>query len=199
MSLSVRQTRHRLLCELLRGVLVDAVECGPEVVGSVQSRAVAALYGLVTGHPVDRRGRCRSCRRPGAVFGWQRRRCRVHTETAFWLHHPDQGFLLSQLAREFGQAESSRSDLGMVPILGGGEDGTERLPRIAADPEYPSAAPHAPAVSPPPALPGGLPSAGQPVLDHGAVGERPQRPRPRRGPSDDHRSVVLAEGGVCLV
>ena len=77
---TVYQTSYGLVREELRSVLWAVVESGPGAgvgMGSVPWRACAALYSLVEGHPVDRRGRCRSCRRPGAVLGWTRRRCQV--------------------------------------------------------------------------------------------------------------------------
>ncbi|MGH3925386.1 MAG: hypothetical protein ACRDTT_21435, partial [Pseudonocardiaceae bacterium] len=58
--------------EALHGVVVAAMESSTGAAGgvdSIQSRACAALYALLMAHPVDRRGRCRSCRRPGAVLG----------------------------------------------------------------------------------------------------------------------------------
>ena len=101
MNPSVPQTSYRLLCEGLRRVLAGAVESGPSAVGTIHSRAVAALYELLLNHPVDRRGRCRSCRRPGAVLGRARRRCRVRMAAAYWLHQPER-FLLVHVARELG-------------------------------------------------------------------------------------------------
>ncbi|MDQ3762634.1 MAG: hypothetical protein M3460_13500 [Actinomycetota bacterium] len=80
---SVYQTSYALLCQKLRGVLVEKVQAGCGAVDGIDSvlrRASAALYMLLMDHPVDRRGRCRSCRRPGAVFGFRRRHCRVHGE-----------------------------------------------------------------------------------------------------------------------
>jgi hypothetical protein len=59
----------------LRGVLLAAVESGPIAAGgidSIQRRACAVLYSLLMDHPVDQRGRCQSCRRPGVVFGFRR-------------------------------------------------------------------------------------------------------------------------------
>jgi hypothetical protein len=79
------------LLEALRGVLVAAAQLGSgtgEGIDSVQYRAGAALYSLLVDHPVDRRGRCRSCRRPGAVLGLRRRSCRVHAKAQMWLHLP---------------------------------------------------------------------------------------------------------------
>jgi hypothetical protein len=98
----VYQTRYRLLVELLRRFLVAAVESGdPAQVCSVACQAVATMYILLLGHPVDRRGRCRSCRRPGAVVGLGRRRCRVFIGAGFYLLSSGE-FLCSHLARELG-------------------------------------------------------------------------------------------------
>ncbi|MFN2496704.1 MAG: hypothetical protein ABR608_12470 [Pseudonocardiaceae bacterium] len=100
---SVHQTSHQLLCEALGEVLRAAVRGGPGAaggIGSVPCRAVAALFLLLMSHPVGRRGHCRSCRRPGAMFGRRWRRCQVHADADYWLHQPDQKLLLRQLARE---------------------------------------------------------------------------------------------------
>ncbi len=104
MSAHSRQVNHDALCEALRGVLLVAVESGPSAadgINSIQCRACAALYALLTDHPVDQRGRCRSCRPPGAVLKFGRRRCRVHSKARVWLQQPAQ-FLCSQLAHELG-------------------------------------------------------------------------------------------------
>ena len=84
------------LREALRSVLVAA-----DGIDSIQFRACAALYTLLIAHPVDQRGRCRSCRRPGAVLGLRRRRCRVHGEACFCLLQPAE-FLRSRLVCELG-------------------------------------------------------------------------------------------------
>ncbi|MGQ0777304.1 MAG: hypothetical protein ACT4NY_23295 [Pseudonocardiales bacterium] len=100
---SVYQTSHQLACDMLRKVLVDVVESGSgnhNGTCSVTWRACAAMYSLLLDHPVDRRGRCRSCRRPGAVIGGCYRRCRVRIAAGYWLHQPDDNLLLTQLARE---------------------------------------------------------------------------------------------------
>jgi hypothetical protein len=102
---TVHQVSYTLAGELLRGVLWDQVEPGPDSAdegASVSWRACAALYALSRNHPIDRRGRCRSCRRPGAIVVPLRRRCQVHIETCYWLHQPDDAFLLSHLAAELG-------------------------------------------------------------------------------------------------
>jgi len=59
---TVEQTSYRLLCEALR----ESVRAGPgavERVGSIRYQASAVLYLLLLEHPIDRRGRCRSCPR----------------------------------------------------------------------------------------------------------------------------------------
>jgi hypothetical protein len=89
MSTSVHQTSYDLMCRVLRQGLRDAVQAGPGAaggIGTVECQAVAALYLLLMDHPMDRRGRCRSCRRPGAVFGPRWRHCRVHGKAKLCLH-----------------------------------------------------------------------------------------------------------------
>lgn len=102
----MHQTSNELLRETLGTVLLAAVRAGPGVaqgISSVQCRAVAALYLILLNHPIDRRGRCRSCRRPGAVFGRRYRRCRVHSWVDFWLRQPDERVLLGHLVSELNQ------------------------------------------------------------------------------------------------
>jgi hypothetical protein len=73
---NVHQTSYDLLCRMLRRVLLDGVQAGPDAIGgigSVHFKASTTLYGLLLDHPVDGPGRCRSCRRTGALFGWRRR------------------------------------------------------------------------------------------------------------------------------
>ncbi|MGQ0775420.1 MAG: hypothetical protein ACT4NY_13510 [Pseudonocardiales bacterium] len=103
MSQSVYQTNHDLLCEVLRRALREAVESGAS--GGIESdryRVCAMAYELLCDHPVDRRGRCRSCRSPGAVFGRIRRKCRVYLTANFYLRQPE-AFLLPHLVRELQQ------------------------------------------------------------------------------------------------
>ncbi len=93
------------LRKALHGVLVAAVESGPGTAGgidSIQSRACAALYALLMAHTVDRRGRCWSCRRWGAVMGLPRRRCRVRGAARFWLLQQPTELMRSQLVCEWG-------------------------------------------------------------------------------------------------
>jgi hypothetical protein len=89
---SVYQTDYEFMCKVLCGVLADGVRAGlgaEEGIGSLRCRVSGALYALLLTHPVDERGRCRSCRPPGAVFGFRRRRCGVHREASYWLRQPD--------------------------------------------------------------------------------------------------------------
>lgn len=100
---TVHQTSYTLMCELLSRVLhvvLDSARKGDSDALSVEQRACAGLFTLLLDHPVDRRGRCRSCRRPGTVFGWRRRRCGVHRTAGHWLHQPHVGLLLRNLAHE---------------------------------------------------------------------------------------------------
>jgi hypothetical protein len=134
---TVDQTSHRLVCEALR----ETVRAGPgalERVGSVRYRASAVLYLLLLEHPIDRRGRCRSC--PGVMIGLRPRPCQIHLRASDWLlHHPDEALLLSHLARELGtgrvppraaagtphrsgltvRARTDRGDIDMLPLLAG--------------------------------------------------------------------------------
>lgn len=110
MNPTVYRTIHQLICEWLRGVLCDAVQAGPGAaggIGTVECRAVATLYLLLMDHPIDPRGRCRSCRRPGAVFGSRWRRCRVHSKATLCLHQLDDVLLLCLLADDLGLAAAS--------------------------------------------------------------------------------------------
>ncbi len=96
---SVRRTSHDLLGETLRDVLRTAVDRGPGTEVGTAWRASAALYALLGDHPIDHRGRCRSCRRQGARIGRARRRCRVFIAASYWLRQPDE-FLLRHLAHD---------------------------------------------------------------------------------------------------
>jgi hypothetical protein len=93
------QTSHQLLC----GALRETVHAGPAAVdwpGSIRYRASAVLYMLLLDHPIDRWGRCRSCRRSGAMIGLRRRRCRIHARASYWLLCQPDNTLLSHLANE---------------------------------------------------------------------------------------------------
>ena len=103
MRTSVPHTSHDHLCARLRAALRDGAQPGAGVaggIGSVQFRAGVALYRLLLDHPVDRWGRCRSCRRPGAVFGWRWRTCQVRSKATLCLLQLDEVLLLSLLSHE---------------------------------------------------------------------------------------------------
>lgn len=113
-SLTVNQTSHRLVCDALRGVLRHLAPAGPgavEEIGSIPYRVSAVLYTLLLDHPIDRWGRCRSCRRPGAIIGLRRRPCRIYLKASYWLlRQPDEAILRSHLADDLG--------LSTAPALG---------------------------------------------------------------------------------
>ncbi len=176
---SVYQTSYDLLCRLLRKVLADGVQAGHGAaggIGSVQFRASATLYALLTAHPLDQEGRCRSCRGPGAVFG-RRHRCWVHKEASYWLRQPEE-FLHSRVVREWGLADQVRPVAGAAPARDSATrpadpDDTEVLPRIEPDvgdpPTQPLQTPAVPSPLPPP----GPRGEGRPDRDHGGAGDDP--------------------------
>lgn len=108
-NLSVYQASYGLLCKELYEWLSSAVEPGVSAQDgsestqdgseSAQWRACAMVYSLLRDHAIDRRGRCRLCRRPGALFGRRRRRCQVHIAANFYLRQPEQ-FVRSHLVGE---------------------------------------------------------------------------------------------------
>lgn len=108
---TVDQISHRLMCDALRETLRQAVQAGPnaaEGISSIGCRAAAVLYSLLLDHPIDRRGRCRSCRsrrHEDALLGI--RGCRIHLTAGYWLlFQPDKAILLSHLACELGLASA---------------------------------------------------------------------------------------------
>jgi hypothetical protein len=202
--LSAQQTSHDLLREVLRGVLLAAIEprpCHDDGIDSVQWRACAVVHQLLSEHPIDRRGRCRSCRRRGDVVGRRRRRCQVHIAAHFYLHQPDDAFLLSHLLGELELAETPPSGAVAAPHRCSTGD-TDVLPAVEPCPGDSHSAPsQSPAIPFAGSLPGGFPRARWPDLDHGGAGERPERPRSRRGPADDQgppaqRSSMLLTGSA---
>ncbi|MGH3976311.1 MAG: hypothetical protein ACRDS9_23760, partial [Pseudonocardiaceae bacterium] len=99
MGWTIEQTSHRLVCDALR----QAVAAGPgddaSGIDSIRYRAAAVLYTLLLDHPLDRRGRCRSCRRSGAMIGPRRRPCRIYLRASYWLlRPPDEAEALRRLA-----------------------------------------------------------------------------------------------------
>jgi hypothetical protein len=93
------------LCQMLRKVLVDGIKAGG--IGSVPLRVCTALHGLLLDHPIDQWGRCRSCRRPGSVFGLRWRPCQVHSKVTLCLQQLDEVLLLDLLAEELGLVSAS--------------------------------------------------------------------------------------------
>ncbi|MGH3940322.1 MAG: hypothetical protein ACRDTG_17150 [Pseudonocardiaceae bacterium] len=121
-GLSVAQLSHQHLCATLRAILVETVQAGrraAEGISTVPCQAVATLYLLLMSHPLDRRGRCRSCRHPRAVLR-RRRGCQIHREANVWLRQPPE-FLRTQLAGELGLAirQHPDADPGAPPTHGG--------------------------------------------------------------------------------
>jgi hypothetical protein len=127
MSPTVHQTEHGLLCEVLRGFLVGEVDSAHRAgeCGQVGCGAGAALYSLLAAHPLDRRGRCRSCGGPGWL-GRRPRVCLVFRKAHYWLRQPTH-IVRAHLVDELG-----------VDVLGprGAADpeATEVLPRTEPDP-----------------------------------------------------------------
>jgi hypothetical protein len=172
----VHQTRYRLLVELLRRFLVAAVESGnPARVCSVACQAVATMYTLLLGHPVDRRGRCRSCRRPGAVVGLGRHRCRVFIGAGFYLLNSGE-FLCSHLARELGLPGPPTRETDDLP-----EPGDSAGVAPAGAPETGVL----PAVAPGVRDPVSPEESGRLELDYGGARKFPDDPRSCRSPSED--------------
>jgi hypothetical protein len=192
--------------DLLRAALRAAVQSGPGGAGgidSIQHRACAALYALVMAHPVDRRGRCRSCRRPGAVLGFRRRHCRVQGEVRVWFEQPE-WFLRSLLVSELGLTDLPPAQGSATPTAAGDPGDTDVLPGIEPDPSDPRSEPVQTPAVPPPLPPRWFPRVGRPDPEtHGGAGDDPEGPRSRRVPPGDPslgpcRSLLLtgAEHGA---
>ncbi len=205
-SRSVQQTSHELLRAELRRVLLASIESGPcsgDGIGSFQWRACAVLYQLLSDHPLDRRGRCRSCRRRGEVLGLCRRRCRMHVAAHFYLHQPDDAFLLSHLVDELEMADPPPLAVRAAPEPCSASDTTVLLAVEPRPGDSHSAPAQAPAFLSAGSLPGGFPRAGWPDLDHDGTGRRPERPRSRRDPADEQgppaqgSSMLLTASATC--
>jgi hypothetical protein len=95
-------TSYDPLRHVLRKVLVDGMRAGrgADEIGSVPFRACVALHGLLLEHSVDQWGRCRSCRRPGSVFGARWRPCQVYSKAELCLERVDEVLLLTLLTDE---------------------------------------------------------------------------------------------------
>lgn len=125
-DLTVGQTSHRLISEALGDELRQAVQAGPSVADqadSIRYRVSAVLYLLLREHSIDRRGRCRSCRRPGAMMTIRRQPCRILIKARYWLlRPPEEAQLLSLLAAELPASP---------PLV------AQRKPSAPADPLWP--------------------------------------------------------------
>jgi hypothetical protein len=116
-------------------------------------RVSAVLYLLLLDHPIDRRGRCRSCRRPGARIALRRRSCLIHLRANYWLlRQPDKAILLAHLADHLGLDHASapsattppdRSSRTMTALID--PRATDVLPTAVSDvadpPQTPTVAP----------------------------------------------------------
>ncbi|MGH3825711.1 MAG: hypothetical protein ACRDQX_00845 [Pseudonocardiaceae bacterium] len=80
---SVYHATYAQLQETLRGVLRGGVKPAGSETAAIQYWACAALFELLNAHPVDQRGRCRSCRRRGLG----ETRCLVYANASYWLHY----------------------------------------------------------------------------------------------------------------
>lgn len=100
--------------------------------------------------------------------------CIVYLTANYWLRQPTH-VVLAHLASELGV------DVAAPPGAADPE-ATDVLPRIESEPgDAPTQPLQTPAIPPPPTAP-----VGRPDQDHGGVGvKRPERPRPRCGPSDN--------------
>ncbi len=179
---TIDQISHRLMRNALRGFLLQAMRARPgavEGISSIGCQASAALYTLLLDHPIDRRGRCPSCRGFGAVIGL--RRCRIHRTAIFWLLlQPDEATLRSRLASELG--------LGTTPPPGAGRPSARSLltiraridprdidvpPRIEAEPRGPTTTRHQAPTVPLPRSLAGRRSSADPRLQLPAAGQPP--------------------------
>lgn len=174
MNPNAHQTEHGLLRELLGSFLVAELESSSGAGGCrwVGCGAGAALYSLLAAHPVDRRGRCRSCRSTGWL-GRRRQVCSVFQKAHYWLRQPTHQ-VQAHLASELGV------DIA-APLGAADPEATNMLRRVVLDLGKPPADPiRTSAISPTPRF-----QAGWPELDHSGTGERPDRSWPRRVPSED--------------
>ncbi len=123
-SLTVHQTSYRLVCDVLRGVLRQLAQAEPgaiKEIGSILYRASAVLYLLLLEHPIDRWGRCRSCRRCGTLVGLRRRPCRIYLKASYWLLRlPDEAIVVSHLATDLGLHTPPAAGIVQPPITFGG-------------------------------------------------------------------------------
>ena len=166
---TVGQTSHRLISEALGDELRQAVQAGPSVADqadSIRYRVSAVLYLLLRDHSIDRRGRCRSCRRPGAMMSIRRQPCRILIKARYWLlRPPEEAQLLSLLAAELPASPPSSPSASQAhrPIHSGpdkqGRDSglgdTDVLPTLPACPStQPAQTPALPSLLSPHSRPG---------------------------------------------
>lgn len=129
MSPTGYQIEHGLLCDVLRSFLVGEVQAarGASRCGRVGCGAGAALYSLLAAHPVDQRGRCRSCR--GSGWLGRRRVCMVLRKARYWLRQPSHR-VITHLASELGVTVPQQS-------AAADPEATDVLPRIERQPGDP--------------------------------------------------------------
>ncbi|MGH3599689.1 MAG: hypothetical protein ACRDQH_05325, partial [Pseudonocardiaceae bacterium] len=149
---SAHQTSHGWLCEVLRGAVQAEAASGPGI-GTIECRATAALNALLAAHPVDRRGRCRSCRRPGAWWGRGRRTCLIYWTVHYWLLQPVEAL-----------------PFRLNPELQVHMDVTDALPRSSCHPSDPRTEPFQTPAVPPPLPPRRVPPGGTAGPTHGGIG-----------------------------
>jgi hypothetical protein len=200
---TVDQTSHRLVFEALRRTVREGPGA-PDSGGSIRYRASALLYLLLLGHPIDERGRCRSC--PGLMTGLRARPCRIHGKASdLLLHYPDEALLLAHLAEELGASRVPPGSAAGTPHWPGlivtartDPGGTDGPPRLAGESH--------PDPSPTPTVPFSLPpdealKKGRSDPNHGGAevhpaGARCAVPHPDPGwPSVEHPRAFHAPGG----
>lgn len=117
-SPTIYQVEYGLLREMLRNLLAAEVESSRSTgrPGRVACGAGAALDSLLAAHPVDKRGRCRSCRRPGWLAR-RRRKCLIFQKTHYWLRAP-----------AYRVQAHLDSELGMVAPASAAEPQVTRVP-----------------------------------------------------------------------
>lgn len=107
-SWNVYQASYQRLRDVLHNAVTHAAHTSSDArdgVGSLGWRMVGALDSLLAAHPVDRRGRCQSCRR--SRF-WKRhqRVCMVFQQAHYWLRQPAE-----QLPDHLSVSGTGRPDL----------------------------------------------------------------------------------------
>jgi len=168
---SAYQTTHDRIRQVLRTVLVDSMRAGLDTtgeIGSVQFRACAALYGLLRDHPVDQRGRCRSCQRRGAVLRARWHRCRMQGTASLWRQQLDVALLPRLLPHEPTPSLTS-PPAAPGPARADDPEDTDVLPTITTNP--PTQPPQTPAA--PPQSSHRSAGAGRSDPDHGGAGDVP--------------------------